>query len=251
MKNKRNIFILALAIIIILIIIFGGILLKKHQSRQVSNDNIAKNEESNTNTDGDTNNSVLSDEEKQKVINEIASDLNTATDKEVLSINGKKVSEKEIALVNFQINNSYVNNTENTKDTIKEIIEENVIIQNANSIGMNLTNEKEIEERINKILQNDVEETNSLAKSLNMTYEELKELYINRTKDLELITNWKMKITDEINSGNLNVNDETFKNKYNEYKNSNDVKAKTSLLLELQDIYIEYLVGQALVEYFN
>lgn len=209
---------------------------------RVNHTQVTNNNASNPITN--TGNNLLSDEEKKNLMKTIGNALENETNKEVLSVNGEKITEREIALCDFQLNHSIVNEEEK-KDTVDEIIKDYVISQDADKLGISLT-AKEMQD-IKDVVKFD-EDTADLLKELNMSYNEFCEMYINRRTKLDLKLKWATHIMELINNGDINISSELFNNKYKEYLESEDFSIKTQLLKELLDIYAEYLVSQAIVE---
>lgn len=241
-KRKRNI---SIIILIILVIILAIILIVK-----ITRNKIGEKGDNQVTSSS----SILSNEEKQEVIDKIGQQIGNKTDKEVLIVNKEKISEREIALINFQINNKYVNDTENLKDAVDETIKEYIIVQDAKEKGIILSeNEsKNIENKVKGFIIKDDTETNSILNAFNMEYEEFLEFYINRTKRLELMSKWKIHIMNVIdNKETINVDSESFNKKYDEYKSNTDNTKKASLVFELIDMYEEYLKETATIEYIN
>lgn len=242
MKKDKNIIII---ILIILIITLGVILALK--VLQKDNSNISENE-----TQKNVGSS-LSDEEIAESMNELKQTLENKTEKIVLIVNGEKISEREISYIDYQLNNNYVNQSGEKKDAIAEAIEQYVILTKAKEDNITLTEarEKQIEERIKKNLKEGSEETNHFLEAFSMEYDEFMKFYIDRNKKSEIISQWKINIADEINNGEINLDDKNFNSKYNEYKSSTDTSKRYKLLTELKEIYLDYLKSQATIEYIN
>ena len=246
-------------IIIILIIVIGfmfaRVRVKKDKSMSVSNNNIQiennidnSNQNSNTQMERDKNRGNISEEEKDRIINEIKDSLDNTTDKKVLSVNGEKISEREIAYVNYQLNNSTVNKSGDLKDPVDEVIREYVICQDAKELGISLS-EKEMEE-IRKVVKDD-ESVKKQAEILNISYDEVRQMYIDGRVKIELEMKWTSKVVGQITKGTLNFDNELFKQKYQEYSESSDISVKEQLLSEMLEQYTKYLVEQSNVEYIN
>ena len=189
------------------------------------------------------------------VVNTLLSEtFENKTDKTVLKVNGKEISEKEIALIDFQKNNQYVNKDGEKVDAIDEAIKQYVFLQDAEKNNITLTEEqeKDIKARMEKSIQNSTkEETEALLDAFNMTQEEFIEFYVDRTKKLEIISKWSYTISNKINDGELKIEDEEFNNKCQEYQKSEEPSTRVKLLLELVEMYKNYLIEQATVEYIN
>ena len=195
-------------------------------------------------------NTLLSEEERLEVAEEIKQTFENKTDKTVLKVNGEEISEKEIAYIDFQKNNQYVNKDGEKINAVDEAIKQYVILQDAEKNNITLTEEqeKDIKTRIEKSIQNSTEEeTEALLDAINMNQEEFIEFSVDRERKLEIISKWIVEIMIKIDNGEIEINDEEFNNKYSEYIKSN----KTTSLLDLVDIYENYLIEQATVEYIN
>lgn len=247
MKNSKLAFIIAVLVIIILIVILGSILIKKNEERQIGSNNELLGGAGGNGTGGY---SAFTGEDNKKAMEEITEKFKGTTNKAVLSVNNEEISEKELALIDLQTNNSLINKNGETKDAQEKVIMDYVIMQDAREKGIKL-NEKELEGQVKKTLQNDEEATKEMAKAFNMSTEEMEKLYIKRIKDLELIASWKQKITEEISSGKLKIEDSTFNDKCKQYQKSNNTVERFNLLSELQNTYIEYLVSKADVKYLE
>lgn len=228
-----------LALLIIGILIFG--------IKKVTNNKVVKNDNNNL-AEIKNKNSVLTEEEKMKIIDEIKIALENKTDKEVLSVNGEKITEREIAYYNYQINNSAVNENGKTKDVVNEIIKQYVICQNAQELGISLT-ENEIE-RIKEVVKDD-ETIRNQAETLNMSYDEVRKMYVNGRTKMQLKEKWRLNTFHMINDGKLVLDNKEFNNKYKKYCETDDAKIKHQLVLELIEIYVEYLVDKSNIEYIK
>lgn len=252
MKKNVNMIILFLIIAVIVLGIIFGLKIKK--SENVNSNVVADKETSNRLSNEETNRSNrLSNEEIQDGMNELEDTLANKTDKVVLMVNGEQINEREIAFIDFQINNKYVNKEENKKDATVEAIKQYVILQNAkeNNIKLTETRSKEIETRITSSLKQGDEETDKMLKAFHMKYDEFIEFYIDRNKKSEIVSNWKTKMMTEINNEKISIDYKAFNEKVNQYTSSTDIAKRTTLLKELVDTYIEYLMDRATIEYIN
>ncbi len=227
-----------LALLIIGILIFG--------IKKVTTNKVVKNDNNNLG-EIKSKNSVLTEEEKMKIIDEIKIALENKTDKEVLAVNGEKISEREIAFLDFQLNNSYVSD-EKPKDAKTEIIKEYAICQDAKKLNISLTNEeiKKIEDEVKY-----GEEVKEILDILDISYYEFREVYIQRMTKSQLKTKWTMNIINNIINGEVNFDNELFNQKNKEYGESSDTSIKKQLLSEMLEQYTEYLVEKSSIEYIN
>lgn len=193
-------------------------------------------------------NSGLSEEEKQNIINEIKTELENTTEKPILSVNEEKITERELAFANYQLNNTAVNKTGENKDPVHEITKKYVVYQNAQELNISLSNE-EIKEIKNQVKYD--ENIKELSKELDMSYDDFCEMYVKTTERAKVEMKWIAYIGDKIANGEINIDNELFNNKYKEYSESEDIPQKAKLLLEMLDIYKEYLVDQANIEIIN
>lgn len=240
-------------IITILLIIVGFVFtrIKNDKLISVSNNNVQiENNTYNSNQNSNTQieSGKLSEEEKDRIINEIKDSLENTTDKEVLAVNGEKISEREIAYVNYQLNNSTVNKSGVKKDPIDEVIREYVICQNARELGISLS-EKEMEE-IKEVVKDD-ESVKKQSEKLNMSYDEVRQMYIDGRVKIELEMKWTSNVLGKISKGTLNFDNELFNQKNKEYGESSDASIKKQLLSEMLEQYTEYLVEKSSIEYIN
>ncbi len=100
-------------------------------------------------------------------------------------------------------------------------------------------------------MQNSTEEAEALLDATNMNQEEFIEFYLDRTKKLEIISKWSYMISNKINDDELKIEDEEFNNKCQEYQKSEEPSTRVTLLLELVEMYENYLMEQATVEFIN
>ena len=257
-----------IVILVLVIIVFSSILIikitkEKNSSKETysSGVDIENNIESDVEVNENNNkeiqnksvNSGLSNEKQEDAIKEIEKQIKNVNDKVVLIVNGEKVTEKEIAIVNFQINNRYSNKSGVEIDAKDEVIKECVILQNAQDekIYLNDQESQTIEKRVKEYMKNDEKGNEQLLNALNMSYDEFLEYYTNRTKKLEIISKWQTTIMQRINNGEMQVDDKTFNDKYNKYKATSDVSKRVNLLQELIDVYQEYLKAKSKIEYIN
>ena len=166
-------------------------------------------------------------------------------------VNNENINEKEKEFVNFQLNNESVNKDGEHKDAIEELVEQYIILQDAeaNEIRLSKSENERIANNVKASLEKDVKETNEILEKFNMDYNEFLEFYTEREKKRQLILNWNSNINHKINNGELEIESEEFKNKYNEYKNSDNISIKYKLLTEMKKIYINYLKDKAIIEY--
>lgn len=184
----------------------------------------------------------LSDEEKKQIIDKIKYGFENVTDRVIFSINGEEINERELAFVDYQLNNSAVNQNGEIKDSIHEITKDYVVYQNAKELNISLSDEDI--EKIRDTVKSD-EDVKELSKELNMSYDEFCEMYVNTTKRAKVEMKWIAYVGDKIANGEINIDNELFNNKYKEYSESKDIPRRAELLLEMLDIYKEYLVNQA------
>lgn len=256
---------IVITIICIVVVILGSILISKKTEKEKVNrkkENLISGEWKNEEVDNsviisankelyDEEKRIISKEEMKDVISDIKNRIGSKTNKVVLIVNGEKITEKEIALIDFQINNQYVNSKE-LKDAVDKTIKEYVILQDARKKKIELTNEevKNIEKRVQGFIKKTDEETSMIIDALNMNYNEVLKFYSDRTKKLEIISKWNDYITDAIiNNAEINIDSQEFKNKYEEYKKNNSKSIK--IVLELIELYQENLKDKAKIEYID
>lgn len=204
-----------------------------------------------------SNNLLFSNEEIKEGMNELSQMMKDKTDRCVLIINGERVSEKELAYVNFQRNSEVIYKGEEKKDVISEVIKEYIAAQDAKDKKITLTEKeiKRIEERVKKNFQKGSNSTNEMLKAVNMKYEEFLEFYTSRMKRLEIQTKWSLYITDAIKEDKLKTENNTFNEKCKECKKcleSEETLSKgMNLMFELIEEYKELLQQKAKIEYLN
>lgn len=249
LKDKKNIGIMILIVIVMTasIILISKVMWKNRKF----DENISSQE-------GHQSNSLLfSNEEIKEGMNELSQMMKDKTDRYVLIINGEKVSEKEIAYVNFQRNSEVIHKGEEKKDVISEIIKEYIVAQDAKDKKISLTEEesKRIEERVKKNFQKDSNSTAEMLKATYMDYEEFLEFYMARMKRLEIETKWTLYITEAIKSGELKTESSVFNEKCKECKKYLELEETLSkgvnLIFELIEEYKELLQQKAKIEYMN
>lgn len=258
LKDRKNIGIIILIIIVIIaLIILVTKIAVSDKEKEKMDVNVLNKEENTISTKNQQNSILLSNEEKQEGMNELSHIMENKTNKCVLIINGEKVSEKELAYVDFQKNSEVLHKGEEKKDTINEIIKEYVVAQDAKNKDIFLSDKenKEIEERVKKNFQKDNKGTSEVLNATHMEYEEFVEFYTNRMKRLELQTKWSLYITDAIKSGELSTENNDFNAKCKECKKYSESKETVSkainLLFELIEEYKELLKKKAKIEYMN
>lgn len=249
LKDKKNIGIIVMIVIVITISI---ILVSKMMWKNKKIDkNISSKEENQQSS------SLFSNEEIKEGINELSQMMGNKTDKYVLIINGERVSEKEIAYVNFQRNSEVIHKGEEKKDVIVEIIKEYIVAQDAKDKRITLTEEesKRIEERVEKNFPKGSNNTTEVLKAINMKYDEFLEFYTTRMKRLEIQTKWSLYITDAIKEDRLKTENNAFNEKCKECKKCLEAEETLSkgisLVFELIEEYKELLQQKAKIEYIN
>ncbi len=228
-----------LALLIIGILIFG--------IKKVTNNKVVKNDNNNLG-EIKNKNSVLTEEEKEKNIEEMKIALENKTDKEILAVNGEKITEKELAFLNYQLNNSIANESGEKKDTVAEIIEDYAIYKDARELNIIVTNE-EIANIENKVKSDKT--VNNLAEKLDMDYDEVCEISIKSRIHAQIEKRWLAYVTEKIDGGEIRVDNEEFRKKYKEYSESKDISKRTQLLSQMMDMYKKYLVDKATIEYID
>ncbi len=179
------------------------------------------------------------------------------TDKVVVYVNGDLITEREIALVDLNNNNNYIKNyteinqDEGNVDPVKIAIQEKIICQEAERLGLFVSEEqiKEIKE-----VPNYEEDIKKMAESANMDYSEYEELYIKSQKQFFLKAKWREYVIPKLHTGEISVDTKEFNNKYLEcqkYIESSNFEKYMDTASELLTLYKQYLVEQAKIEYVN
>lgn len=255
LKDRKNIGIIILTVIVI--ITFTILIAKIITNNKENTSNQEKRVEDLLNAKNQQSSILLSNEEREKGINELSQMMENKTDKCALIVNGEKVSEKEIAYVNFQKNSKVLHKEQEEKDIINEVIIEYVVAQDAKDKDIFLTDEenKRIEERVKENFKKGNDGMNEILNATHMEYEEFLKFYTARMKRLEVQTKWSLYITDAIKSGKLNTESNKFNEKCKECKKYAEDKETASqavkLLLELIEEYKELLKQKAKIEYIN
>ncbi len=252
LKNKKNIGIIILTIIVIILIIvliYKTIIKNNNKPKIANTQNILENK-----LNGG---SIYSDEQIKTGIDELNKIMKKKTNKNRVSVNGEKITEREIAFVDFQYNNSIINNSGEKINAEEQIIKEYLIEQDAKKEGITLNEEEieKIEKKIKKQAQKGSEEIEAILKAVSMNYDEFIEFYIKRMKRLEVQTKWSLYIAEAIKSGELNTDNSEFNAKCKRCKKYAEDKEKApqavNLILELIEEYKELLKQKAKIEYIN
>lgn len=258
LKDKKNIGMIILIVIIVttLIILVSKMMLRQ---QQVSN-NTEKQQEKVNNTVSQKNeeeiqksNVELSNSEKVVGMNEISKVMQNKTNRCKMIVNGEKVSEREIAYMDFLVNNDTLTGNQDKEDTISKVIKEYAIAQDAKEKNIFLTDEenRNIENLIKEKYKKESEGMNDILDSFHMDYDEFLEFHIDKMKRLELQTKWTLQINNDIKNGKLKTDSKTFNEKCEEFSRSENESQKVGLLFELMNDYKEYLKDKAVVEYMD
>ena len=197
----------------------------------------------------------LSEEQKENVISNLK-EYSEDTDDYKIYVNGERISKEEIELIKFQTNNDFRISKSQKKsedEIIQDIIKNHIILQDAkkNNITLTQTESEEIENSIDEYTQQDIQETKDIANALDMDYDTFIEFYKTRRKNIEIISKWKINLANLINEEKVQINDGEFNDKYKSYKNTTDNKQRSSLLLELVEIYENYIIKNAEIKYMQ
>lgn len=260
--NKKsvlvNVIIMSIIVIILLIIIIE--LGKKTSSKnEVDVDRKITNQETINDlknsdlfiSDNQINTYSLEKADGSEPFEEMSEFFEGTTNKVVLYVNGEEVTDIELALENYHQNNSVINANEEMKNFIDSKIEKVVICQDANNKGF-FVSDKEVE-KIKSIPKYE-EDMRKKAKKLNMSYEECEQMYIKSQKMLYLELKWQDDVIPKIHSGEIRVNTEEYAEIYEKYidcVNNTNFKKALELGEKMLDLYKEYLVEQASIEYVN
>jgi hypothetical protein len=109
---------------------------------------------------------------------------------------------------------------------------------------------------LRKSVNNGSEDMNKILERFNMNYDEFLTFYTEREKKERTILKWKANVikkisNDEMDKDEVNVENNEFASKYNEYKQSENPNTRYKLLIQLQDIYINYLKNKSKIEYIK
>lgn len=256
--NKKKILQIIIIIFIVLVILVIT-LMKIYFNRSINNatNNIQKEEIYNKLEKGNeiSNYDEFVDDNEEtsdyRDLEEMSTFFKDATDNIVLCINGEEITEREVALENYHKNNSAVNLTGDERDYIQSTIQKVVICQEAEKLGFSVS-EAEIEEI--KSIPHYEEDMRRKAEKLNMSYDECEQMYIKSQKMLYLELKWQDDVIPKLHSGEIKVDSEEFKEIHKEYVEcveKANLKKALELGRELLELYKQYLVEQADVEYIN
>lgn len=228
-----------LKIILVLVIIFLLILLTFYLSNRHNNE---------------TNNTIklleeISDKDsniKENLENKSDIDKNTV----IATVNDTKITEIDYALHESLNNNlnEEKNKILNVENTTKELIKENIILEEVKKSNLNLTNEDT--ERINSMVDSlEDDDIKSSAEELNMNTDEYKEKLKDNFLNKKLIEEWKYNVYLSILNNELNIEYKNFKEKNEEFQklvqkyNKKEIeKFPLSKLYEVYNIYMDYLM---------
>lgn len=244
LKNRKKIYIIILAIISILIIFF--IFTRNNIKEEKEKEKEKEKAETVYSTE-------LSKEQKEDVISNLK-EYSEDTDNYKIDVNGERISKEEIELTKFQTNNDFRISKSQKKsedEIIQDVIKNHVILQDAkkNNITLTQTESEEIEKNIDEYTNQNIQETKDIANALNMDYDTFIEFYKTRRKNLEIISKWKVNLANLINEEKIQIDDSEFNNKYKSYKNATDNKQRSSLLVELVEVYENYILKKAEIKY--
>jgi hypothetical protein len=141
-KTGKIIKIIAIVLILIVLVL---VLIRV----TIKNEEVYKQTSSSISIDSENineNNILLSKEQQHKGINEVKTVIDNKSDEIVLIIDGENINKKEIEFVDFKMNTN-----EGNEDVIKRIIEDYVILKNAEETGEVLS--KEENEAIENIIK--------------------------------------------------------------------------------------------------
>ncbi len=257
-KDKRYIGIIILLVIVmtaLIILICKTISRNKEKTYNMSNNIVDEQENLNLENrfDSQQSSNVFSNEQRNTATNELGTIMDGKTNKCKVIVNGEKITEREIAYIDFQINNTVLNEQQEKKDAINEAIKEYVVVQDAKQRNIFLTEEenKMIEERTKKQFAKDKDGMDSTLHTFQMDYDEFLKFHIAKIKRLEIGTKWTLHINEAIRKGELNTKNEAFNKKCKQYRENKTESQNISLLFELVDEYKEYLKEEAKIEYID
>lgn len=249
-KAKRLIILIVIIIMLVVIFIIANNILNNDYSLDNSVvNNYAIREESNY--------EKYLKERDESTYEEMGRFFENTTNEICIYVNGEEITKKEIALTNFSNNNNYIKNYTNVNqlksyvDPIQKIVQEFVICQEAEILGITFT-EKDVEKI--KSVPNYEEDIKEISKSVNMSYDECEEMYIESEKRFYLVSKWQEYIIPKLNNGEINIDNKEFNEKYKAYKLSvenSELSNSIDIALELLELYKQYLVSQANIEYLE
>lgn len=194
---------------------------------------------------------AMTKDEKNEILDNIEQNFNKDNKDVAVKVDDIEIFQSEVDLFEAFNNNSYINkyNKDDDKNNIEKIIENKVIIKDAEKKGILLAKEEidGIENNINEMFDKDKDGVTELISKTKMTEEELYSYYINITKEAYLIAKWKENIINEILEGKIVIEDSEFNTIYEEMLNSKDM----ILLNKLVEIYIKYIMKDVEIYYMN
>ena len=252
-KDKRYIGIIILLVIVmtaLIILICKTISRSKEKTYNMSNNIVDEQENLNLENrfDSQQSSNFFSNEQRNTATNELGTIMDGKTDKCKVIVNGEKITEREIAYIDFQINNTVLNEQQEKKDATNEAIKEYVVVQD---IFLTEEENKMIEERTKKQFAKDKDGMDSTLNTFQMDYDEFLKFHIAKIKRLEIGTKWTLHINEAIRKGELNTKNEAFNKKCKQYRENKTESQNISLLFELVDEYKEYLKEEAKIEYID
>lgn len=140
------------------------------------------------------------------------------------------VSNKEIKLEVMKNRNTNKINIDDTSVSEEEIsnkiFEEKVLLKECEKRNIDI--EDETKQELKKVTFNNPisDENMKVISNMNMTEEEFRNYLYNKLIDMQLRVNLKKELLEEINTNNIKINNQEFKQKvknFNEYKNSENV----------------------------
>ena len=163
-------------------------------------------------------------------------------EKVVVTVNDEPIKQIDInyqKLINKGVSNIIKSATTDDKDVLKEIIETKVLLQEAKKNNIDIDEDEK--ELVRNTYSEALKESDAeIAKRIGMSNEEYIQYNIEKQIEDRVAFMVKSEILNNIAGGDVNIDDEEFNNKLNEYKNCDASKAFT-LLEEAYDKYIEYL----------
>jgi len=177
----------------------------------------------------------------------------------VATINGDKIYKKDIAFIKWQYDNSTETNSQSLNidksdnGIITKIAKEKLIIQEAKKKGIIISNEelKSIQDRFNNSYSKNTEKNNDFINGLGVTKDEFIEQMVTLETNRIIKSKFLKEITLSISNNTFITNDESFKNKIDEFKifveqskanNNSDIGETSKKLLELYNAYIDSLL---------
>lgn len=198
-------------------------------------------------------NATLSEEKKEEIINDLDRQIAKTNNDLVVEVNDEKITRKQLEFAKWQERNKIDKSNLDASDEaiLNKLIKECVMYQDAIKNNINLSKEEEniINQNIDEVMNKNDTELTKIANALELSNEQFLNMYKEKIKRAEIISKWKITLADKINTNELKIEDNNFREKYEKYNEEKDDKKRYTLLLELINSYIENIIKNATIIY--